>query len=323
MTKKMSDCKEQYEKFIDETPNCWAVDVSKAYEKKEVERDWDWDSSPIAWGHFEKIYTSKNNKGEVHWSLLREHFNLDDLVVPKARCFSYIDNEKLKKCRQFECRPLICSKDCYKPETKEGCVFHLGGDCDFNFNQKKKKLFEKFLQDDEIGKALLELCLERHHSLANFSIIPTTGGLQCVKGSKECGCEGLDRFDRFLTILNKYYLDKGKDAILGIEVIGRKLEEIPICIPNGGVKVENLNCRTCNIPCLEAFLDSFDGIYDYCEKIYFISNKGLVNYLVKSGAEPIKNKEDVIAYMHLALHYWQVRETKFQQLHNPPPTPAK
>lgn len=58
----------------------------------------------------------------------------------------------------------------------------LSGDCFFNFNDKKIAAFIKNVQCDSETKKCLMACAARHHSNENCVLMPTTGGMNKVKG---------------------------------------------------------------------------------------------------------------------------------------------
>ncbi len=64
---------------------------------------------------------------------------------------------------------------------KYGSV-EISGDCFFNFNDKKIESFIKDIQYDPETKMRLLACTERHHTNENCVLMPTTGGMNKVKG---------------------------------------------------------------------------------------------------------------------------------------------
>lgn len=162
----------------------------------------------------------------------------------------------------------------------------IAGDTDFNFKKDRKNqkyaYYRNLIEDKEKNKfsdadrekylCKLDWCERRHHSLENFSLMFTPGGMNNFKNIKR------DRIDRFIFQLNEFF--KNKDNKIFSHA--RKNKEV-----------------------LEAYLSLFKDIYDYCEKIYKM-DKSMVNRFLKSGEkEDIKTGEDVVEYMQLAEDYWR------------------
>ena len=124
-----------------------------------------------------------------------------------------------------------------------------------------------------------------HHNILNFSLIQSIGNLQGFKGRY---CD--DRLDRFVFFLKMYYETPEKE-------------------------------KTCIISCasnenregLIQYLDSFESVYDYCKKVYFIQENSFVDKLCKTGSGILKASSDVIEYMELAQEYWAIKEDYFLQ----------
>lgn len=159
--------------------------------------------------------------------------------------------------------------------------FKVAGDCDFNFNDKKVKIFEKIL--GETNNDLLKKCHEHHHSFCNFSFMPITGGLNNSKGTLKHEKElcPLDRFDSFICELDKYY--NGQDTAI---------------------------LNTVNKAAVCWWLSNFKDVYEYCHDVYFISDKTFVDKLLAHGQKPLNNRENLISYMHLALEYWEIKHAE-------------
>lgn len=169
---------------------------------------------------------------------------------------------------------------------KEFPQFKIAGDCDFNFNESKVKLFKKIVGNHE----LLDVCSHNHHELWNFSFMPITGAMNNTKGIKLRAEENderdswcLDRLDVFLMKLNLYY-------------------------QNGDTSI--LSYREGNRKALIWYLSLFKDVYDYCEKVYLITNKKFVDKMIISGSKVITKKtpQNALAYMALALEYWELKK---------------
>lgn len=138
----------------------------------------------------------------------------------------------------------------------------------------------------------------------NFSLLPTTGGLNKLKGnlyvtdiagvnfSGELHQNCDDRLDSFLYCLNQHFERKSN---------------LIFCY-----------CSEANEDCLQSFFLLFDDIYDFCEKIYFIRDKALIRRLLVNGKKPIRAAEDVTRYMKLAIEFWEYRKTIFKGILNSP-----
>ncbi|MEY9096258.1 hypothetical protein [Paenibacillus sp. RC84] len=169
--------------------------------------------------------------------------------------------------------------------------FYMSGDTDFNFNEKKEPIFEKKLKKDLKGKSLenakekLEFCKKSHHALVNFSFMPRTGNLQGFKGGK---CQH-DRLDIFLYHLSKFY--KAKDEYVLSKAVPQVHER------------------------LKTFLGFFNDVYHYCNKVYYIENKGFVDRLIENGEKSIETADDVIRYMDLAIEYWHMRAVNYATIY--------
>lgn len=253
------------------------MNLNKIVKDKQIynneEKPFDPDSSPEAIEYYKKIY--KN-----HFKLFSE-FEADDSKVVKAD-----DSDDGKSKRYSRIHFKIKSNSKYLQEFES--EFKISGDIDFNFNEKKYEYFEPLLKENK--KYLKKLkCFRdnRHHSLINMSLMPTTGALNTIKGFKS----SFDRHDKFLFSLNNYY-NFGCDRIFTFS--------------------EN------NEESIRSFLNQFTDIYDYCKNFYFIEDKNLINDLIKSGEQRIYfyksnntdeskkiNADFLINYMNLAERYWE------------------
>ena len=119
--------------------------------------------------------------------------------------------------------------------------FKFGGDTDFNFNEKKVDQFKNILGNNTEYSSMLNECISLHHTLINFSLMAVSGRMNNFKG-RNVGKNGYDRIDSFL-----YILKENQEKIVGYATLP-------------------------NRDSLSNFLKSFDDIYDYCKKVYFIFN---------------------------------------------------
>lgn len=244
----------------------------------EKESEFDPDSSPNAWEFYRKIYN------ESQWSFWDE--------------FDFKNLKLLNKPYRLHGKISYKKSSYVKVLGKE---FKFSGDCAFNFNDKKCKRFDSLLSEKD--KELLQKCKSNHHNILNFSLLPTTGGLNNFKGKlyvtdiagvnysgvQHQNCD--DRLDSFLYCINQYFERKSK---------------LIFCC-----------CSEANESCLESFLLLFDDIYDFCEKLYLIRDKILVRKLLNNGKKPITTHEDVIRYMNLAIEFWEYRKIIFDNMNFP------
>uniref|UniRef100_UPI0026100331 hypothetical protein n=1 Tax=Clostridium sp. TaxID=1506 RepID=UPI0026100331 len=183
------------------------------------------------------------------------------------------DKETSPKCKRWYIK--IDKKK--NPKLRnEYPAFKIAGDCIFNFNEKKLKLFKELLDVEDYP--LLEYCSSNHHELCNFSFMPITGGMNNKKGILHCNSEenyAYDRFDLFIYELNQYYNEKPS------RIFSKYNKEALIW-----------------------FLKLFNNVYEYCQKIYMIDDKEFVDAIILSGSSTIINRERAIEYMKLAKRYW-------------------
>ena len=272
------------------------------------------DSSPLAWEHYAKVYRDT-----------LDHFYGYDLENPlffenlyKTRFwrpagFSYVNVPLSKDNRLF-----ALPKESTSPYTDSNTGWdyyaptqRLGGDTDFNFNEKKFRFFANLLSGTEYEEQIdtLKLCQKMHHTLVNFSLMPAMGGLQIFKGN----ClerphpdrpEGLDRFDSLITALKDFYENdsnktSSKQCTSQIFKFLRESKKPPISTKNQDELLKYLNRFCSNNPS--------DSLRNYCQKVYFIYDQNLLVDLITSGSQPIKDAESVVRYMRLALRYWKMR----------------
>lgn len=236
------------------------------------------DSSLYAMKHYKEAYERNN------WKLINE-FDFENLkyLFPDSEFLRlYVP---LKKDSNYRKQGIFWNK------------FTLSGDIDFNFNDKKVKIYNKLLTNENIK--LLEFCNSSHHKLLNMSLLPATGKLNNLKGHlfvESEGCisysrrfipECLDRQDTFISALNNYFVRKDE-----------------LILSESGINREPLI----------NYLDEFSNIYDYCNKVLFIKDKSLVNVLIENGAKPIITESDVLNYINIAQQYWEEKEKNILSL---------
>lgn len=271
----------------------------------EIKQEWntqklhfDPDSSPKVWQHYKKYYSDR------FWT---EKYDFE-----KLHFFEYINS----KTGPYVDLPLSfynrmnVLKIGVNPVTRENGLNYyqatprLSGETDFNFNGEKYGKFLKILFKDcgsnkekfEENYKLLKYCNTMHHTLLNFSLMQSMGNIQGFKSKglhiKNREYEWLDRLDTLVYKLNEFYkLEKEKRKENIIIVNGKK---------NSEYLLDYLNC--------------FSDVYDYCNKVYFISEKSFVNELIESGKKPITCTTDVVNYMNLAIAFWDKKEESFNNL---------
>lgn len=255
-------------------------------EKIECVQNWmgkelcfDPDSSPKAWEHYKKYYVETDSK----WCL-RKNYNFNNLFFYKYEKVKplngYYTNLPLKNKNR-----LFALENNTKIENYNGIDYckpanRLSGECDFNFNENKIKLFKEIIGDNKCALEQLEKCKNNHHRLVNFSLIQAMGDMQGFKGRIR-----FDRFDTFIFRLDQYF------SGLSTEILSSSSEP--------------------NKPLLKAFLNNFKDIYEYCKAIYFIKDKEFIDEIIKQGKLPIKKCEDVVRYMNLAQKFWNKKESHF------------
>lgn len=247
--------------------------------------NYDPDSSPYTWDNcFRKIYFEDDWE---FWSA----FDFDNLKKVKNRMVATnIYTFKFPIFNKWEGEILIA------------------GDTDFNFKcgcaggKKKYEYFYKLIESDvKIMKAQkmeyldrLKKCNDMHYSMENFSLMLVTGGLNNKKGSFS-----QDRIDIFISRLDNYFK------------IRTEMNFKHELFANATAKNHDNDLKEKNTNKLKTILYQyfmlFSDIYDYCSKIYRISNKKFVDQLIESGEKPIITGEDVNNYMNLAITYWETK----------------
>lgn len=164
-------------------------------------------------------------------------------------------------------------------------TYRYGGECDFNFNEKKYSKFKEIIDENADALERLKRCKENHHTLLNFSLMQSLGNMQSFKGA-----DPFDRLDIFIYKLDKYLSGNSNEII-------------------------NFSSKS-NRPYLISYLNEFKNIYEYCETIYFIDSEEFVNRIIMQGDLPIKNCSDVIRYMNLAEEFWSRKQSAFEKIYS-------
>ncbi len=163
---------------------------------KDIIREYDDDSSKEAWKFYKSQYTS------LDWEFWGE-FDFDNVKTRYEKDGKYNNT-----------RYLLWIKDNSKLISELGALFSFGGEKLFNFKTQyynlKKIVDESSNNDKKYILSLLEECKELHSSKQNLAILPTTGGLNNVKGglyfdengnirysSQKISGKQLDRLDTF------------------------------------------------------------------------------------------------------------------------------
>ena len=273
------------------------VEAEQMYNNKTIR--FDCDSSPKAWKHYKEYYSDTLN------ALEELNYNFDEprfYDYINYGNYSYYVDEPL--CDNNRLVALPKGTKSYQNGVYEKPVQRIGGDTDFNF---QRKVYNKLLpiiyhnlkdnrEEYEARKAQLDNCRSMQHHILNFSVMPVMGNLQQFKSRglplNHNDYEWLDRPDTLIYCLNDYFCNTESSEL------------------NKYLKYENYSG---NSEALETYLSAFKkDIYLYCEKIYFIENRELVNALIENGNKPIKTIDDVVRYMNLADRFWQNKETYFK-----------
>lgn len=295
---------------------------------------WDPDSSPAAWKHYQKYYST------VNWDFLNNYV-CGGVFAAIDNLFFYDDKKEYyeKPCKEYEalfspqikvnCESNKCGSEkresasdqklnicCKRKKDEKRLRLRLRGETDFHFDVKKYIAFVKTIvnddkaNDDEKYNAvkLLNKCNDMHHSLLNFSLMQSVGNMQKVKSRglylESKGYEWLDRLDTFVYHLDMYYKNKKDDCNKDDSVI----------LSCAG------DCKYGNKECLKDYLDKFghnpndkDAVYDYCDKIYFIKEKDFIDSLIESGKKALNTCDDVVRYMKLAIGFWERKQKYFEK----------
>lgn len=159
--------------------------------------------------------------------------------------------------------------------------------------------FERCISDEKLEdkdsmeqiKELLVLASSLHHAFLNFSLMPVTGGLNNIKGGRKID----DRLDIFLYKLKNAYNVYNKGNKSDIDLPG-------IILKTGDA--------------LKDFLKKIGSFERYCEVFYHLDekeDKELFQALFSNSAKEIKNTEDLIQYIGLAVQYWEHQVKIFEK----------
>lgn len=258
--------------------------------------EFDPDSSPAAWEFYKQFYSGNIylNKNYDFQKLV--FYNCYDTVGLKRGYFDGIEwlnyvNKPIKNSNRLYILPKGTKTEYLYNIEYIIATERIGGDCDFNFNEKKYSLFldlikndTKVLQDEKnVAVQQLERCRNMHHTLLNFSLIQAIGNMQAFKGSNR-----FDRQDTFISELDKFY--RG--------------------ISNSVLRCASLN----NKSALISFLNEFKDIYEYCATFYAITETEFVDEIIKQGGMPITNVKALVRYMSLAEKYWDKKKDALMKL---------
>ncbi len=204
----------------------------------------------------------------------------------------------------------------------------LAGDCVFNFNEKKFNIFKKFVKGDIelLGKLLY--CHKMHHSPYNFALIPVSGGMNNKKGSHN------DRPDWLLYSLSKFCetleekrgeIVYNKDCIIAdIDKDGIRAKDIS---NKDDVKDQIYNMQQSGYEIMQKnhytpinlyhFLAQIKTAEAYADLFYHLTQdnkdeKKLVCDMIALGKKPIDGRDKLIAYMDLAVRYWEIQRKKYR-----------
>lgn len=273
------------------------------FENKTVESKQEWqgktmefapDSSPVAWEHYKQWYSETFKKFKEEYAVCSPSFftYAKGVYIPKPKVGDF--NRLYALSKEAELLTDESGNEYYK------AVERLSGDVDFNFNNKHYPFFEaclknepkEYLRKEYLFK--LEECTKMHYSLLNFSLMQTMGNMQKFKG-KKCA----DRLDRFIYYLGRFYETDKRE---------RHTTDI-IHIKNGDEDKES------NRKALMDYLNQFEDLTDYCKKIYFISDAGLIEKLRWHGQknERLDSPEKVRTYIDLAYCFWEKKDFYFSK----------
>ena len=160
----------------------------------------------------------------------------------------------------------------------------------FSFFLNLQKLYAS---DDQEKKKktlnLLDYCKRATFEPENYSLMICNGSLQTVKGSFD-----LDRIDVFLYLLDNYY--KKKDELILSHCSYETIDKL--------IKYLDLFCCKDNPK---------NSVYNYCKEVYHISSKKLVDDIIKSGHISIKSPDWIVAYMKLAIRFWNIKASFYKK----------
>ena len=280
----------------------------KAFSFDTEKHVYDPDSSLLAWKYYLKVYkdllciteADKNSLFHEDYTTNPEEkkFGLEGKAYKRVvGTFKYFDiksGESLKKY-VFDKRGL-----------SKGENIGLAGDCVFNFNEKKVWDFWKCIDSDEqeninckeIVKELLILAFSLHHAIFNFSLMPVNGGLNKTKGrTKKDGLDDLGyKLKDVYKELKEDRSEKEYDSLVKILGMDRRYKETNEALID--------------------FLKKVESFENYCNIFYNIDaerDKELFQALFSNSAKEIRNTEDLIQYIGLAVQYWEHQVKIFEK----------
>lgn len=255
------------------------VKAEQNWEEKELK--FDPDSSPKAWEHYKKYYEGVCFVG-------------DPILVKK-------DWSRLKS------------------NVSIGNIsYEIAGDCSFNFNDKKSKLFKKIVGEDKKLNNALEEAEKKHHTLLNFDLMPVTGGLNKLKGNLKIKDNSVmvhdvgrppkdlhDRLDTFIYFLNETLVKREKlknEQRVNLRDIGEFFNN----------SIYTTSMKSENFTVLYDLLEKHNNIYEYCKVFYNIDKEEFVDRLIENGNKPITTAEDVKKYINLANDFWLIKQRYYE-----------
>lgn len=166
----------------------------------------------------------------------------------------------------------------------------ISGDVVFNFNDKKCKLYEDIINQDkefteEVKKCILDMlekCKNMHNSPQNVSMIIKTGGLNNFK-------QGIanDRMDVFICEINNYYE-------------GNKLR----ILEHGCMPKNSFSNRQELEKIMTKIGEGKEGFNNFVLLFYHLKDERLIESIIQSGHNRIKDCRSLYRYMCLAYEYW-------------------
>lgn len=272
------------------------IDLDLKYPFDTKKNVYDPDSSLRAWEYyFEMYYEFLSNVEEEDKNLLFEkRFGKKNKFWLSGKAYKRV----VGTFCYFENKDYIWPYKLDSCWLKEGKNIGIAGDCTFNFNEKKVSHFWNVIEKDDNKenqqiKEILLLCSSMHHSPFNFSLMPTTGGLNNIKGRN-----ALDRIDVFLNTLKNIYEKIKKNE---------EIEEINVTKTTGRALIHFLKC-----------IGSFEN---YCKIFYQLdyeegNKENLVQKLLDNAEEykSIENSDQLVKYMELAVEYWEKQKEKYEKV---------
>ena len=240
-----------------------------------------YDSSNEAWGYYCKLYS---NRIGIH--------NFTPGVKKRIQVsFNY-----------------VCNNGRVHLNSDEEGKIQLSGDCFFNFNPRKQEAFNKIAERQET-KELLAQCAIRHYTRYNCVLLPTTGGMNNVKGniyfskdkvftihkSGRIPSSMFDRPDTFIFYIAEYFERRDKQY---------SLNEAGVYLQNS---IFQFALNTDNFSEFYNFMSAFSSVYEFCDT-FFLMDNAWTERMIECGKKPIVNEDDLANYMNLAMDYWKYRE---------------